>query len=258
MPSVAELKVLNADRWRRASITPDRKTEVMLVSRRLVSNKGRYQAVEARTGVPWFIIACLHEREASGSFKAQLGQGDPLNQVSRHDPKGRGPFTGPNAWEDGAEDALVRCPPFASRNKDWSVGGALTLAEEYNGLGPENVHHIPSGYVWGATNIEERGKYVADRVWSGSTWDTQLGVAALILGMKALDSSIRFAGEPGAVAPQVPEVTPAPASSPAASPASPKAAPEAPKAPAAPKAPTNIWVSIGNVLSAIVHALSRK
>jgi lysozyme family protein len=250
--TVAELKVLNRDRWRRASITPDCKTEVMLVARRLVSNKARYQAVERTTGVPWFLIACLHEREASGSFKAQLGQGDPLNHVSTHEPKGRGPFS---TWEDGAYDALVRCAPFASRNKDWTVGGTLTLAEEYNGLGPETYHHIPSGYVWGATNIEERGKYIADGKWSGSTWDTQIGVAALILGMKALDASIAFAGEasapevPVAPTPKVPPQPEAHPSSPAGSSGSPKAAPEA---------PANIRVSIGNVLSGIVRALSRK
>lgn len=236
MVTPAELKVLNRDRWRRASITPDRKTEVMLVARRLVSNKARYQAVEKRTGVPWFIIACLHEREASGSFKAQLGQGDPLNHVSTHEPKGRGPF---KTWEDGAYDALVNCGPYASRNKDWTIGGALTLTEEYNGLGPETYHHIPSGYVWGATNIEERGKYVSDGQWSGSTWDTQIGVAALILGMKALDGSVRFSDEEASAPAVVPEKPsePAPAPTPQVPPQptpqtnAPATSSESPKAP---------------------------
>src|SRR6266850_995656 len=70
------------------------------------------------------LIAVAHEREASQRWDTQLGQGDPLNQVSVHVPAGRGPF---RSGEDGALDALVNCAPFAARNKDWLVRGMLTI-----------------------------------------------------------------------------------------------------------------------------------
>jgi hypothetical protein len=60
----------------------------------------------------------IHEREASQRWDRQLGQGDPLNQVSTHTPKGRGPFfnhptdpPGQDAFYRGAVDALTNCPP---------------------------------------------------------------------------------------------------------------------------------------------------
>src|SRR5205814_2903433 len=109
------------------------------------SAKERYQQIEATTGVPWFVIAVIHEREASQNFTKQLAQGDPLSKVSTHVPKGRGPFLnhsddppGHDAFYRGALDALIDCPPHASKWKDWSPGGALTLLEEYNGLGYAN------------------------------------------------------------------------------------------------------------------------
>ncbi len=174
----------NAQRWKSAKIT--RGQEFAAVAKRLVAAKARYQAVSQKTGVPWFIIAVIHEREASQNWNTQLGQGDPLHSVSRHVPAGRGPF---DTWEDGAFDALVNCPPFASRWTDWSPGGALTLLEKYNGLGYANKG-IPSPYVWSGTDQYQRGKYVADGVFDPDAVDRQLGCAGLILAMKQIDPSI--------------------------------------------------------------------
>jgi len=44
-----------------------------------------------------------------------------------HVPAGRGPFA---SWEEAAIDALVDCAPHLARNKDWSIGGALTELEQ--------------------------------------------------------------------------------------------------------------------------------
>jgi hypothetical protein len=53
-----------------------------------------------------------------------IAQGDPWAAKSTHVGACRGPF---KSWEDAAVDALVNCAPFAARNKDWSIGGILTL-----------------------------------------------------------------------------------------------------------------------------------
>ncbi|MCC8946019.1 hypothetical protein H8A97_13140 [Bradyrhizobium sp. Arg62] len=142
----------------------------------------------SRTGVPWFVIAVIHERECSQSWAGSLAQGDPWNKKSVHVPAGRGPF---NSWEDCAVDALVNCAPYAARNKDWSIGGVLTLLEQYNGLGYASRGR-PSPYVWAGTDQYVSGKYVRDGVYDPNVVDQQLGCAGLILAMMKLDASIKF------------------------------------------------------------------
>lgn len=202
--SIDRLKAMNAARWAQCQILPNRQHEVASVARRLcdADARARYQAIALATNVPWFIIAVIHEREAGGPphFDKQLGQGDPLIAVSRHVPRGRGPFLNhpddaplQDAFFRGAVDALVNCPPQAARWTDWSAGGALTILELYNGTGYEDYHNEPSPYDWGATSIEQRGKYVADGKWSATVWDTQVGCAAMLKAMMAIDPSIAFA-----------------------------------------------------------------
>jgi lysozyme family protein len=206
MVDLAALKEANAKRWETAKMTRN----FLSVAQALVRNdaKPRYLAVSKATGVPWYFIAVVHERESSQSWKASLAQGDPWNEVSHHVPAGHGPF---GSWEDAAIDALVSCSPFAARNKDWSVGGLLTMLEEYNGLGyfegPVTrrngiiVARYPSQaspYIWAGTNQYFSGKYTADGVFSPTAVDSQLGCAGLILGMMRLDRTITF-GAPRAV-----------------------------------------------------------
>jgi hypothetical protein len=110
---------------------------------------------------------------------------------STHVPAGRGPF---KSWEDAAVDALVNCAPYAARNKDWSIGGILTLLEQYNGLGYASRGRA-SPYIWSGTDQYASGKYVADHVFDPNAVDRQLGCAGLILAMAAIDASVQ-AGTP--------------------------------------------------------------
>lgn len=190
MADLATLTARNAARWLAAKIT--RGSEFKSVAKRLVAAKDRYQAVATTTGVPWFVIAVTHERESSQSWSKSLAQGDPWNRVSTHVPKGRGPF---ESWEAAAIDALVVCPPYASKWKDWSAGGTMCLLEQYNGLGYAKRGQ-PSPYVWSGTDQYQRGKYVADGVYDPNVVDSQLGCAGLILAMQAIDPSISFDGAP--------------------------------------------------------------
>ena len=159
MVDIAGLKKANGAGWQAMRVTPGLEPVIDKVAQRLVaqSAKARYQDVSKKTSVPWFVIAVIHEREASQSWKANLAQGDPWNKVSIHVPRGRGPF---KSWEEAAIDALTNCAPHAAAWKDWSAGGALTLLEEYNGLGYA-AKNRPSPYIWGSTNKYVKGKYVA-------------------------------------------------------------------------------------------------
>ena len=191
MANIHRLIAVNGAHWLTAEVMPKRLNEVSATAARLIAPaaKARYQEVEAATGVPWFVIAVIHEREASQSWTANIAQGDPWDRVSWHVPRGRGPFHG---WKDAAIDALTKCAPYATRWKDWTAGGALTLLELYNGTGYEDYHHEASPYIWGATNHEQWGKYTSDGHWSPHVWDTQIGCAAMLKRMMALDSSIKF------------------------------------------------------------------
>lgn len=202
MTNLAAITAENARLWAVAKIVPNRLGQVNAVAVRLnaPSAKLRYQAVsQAVWGTPdrWPVVAVIHEREASGRWDAQLGQGDPLNQVSRHVPRGRGPFLthpgdvpGSDAWHRAAVDALTNCPPYAARWKDWSIGGLLTLLETYNGTGYDDYHHECSPYDWGATTAEQEGKYTGDGQYSAEVWDTQIGCAAMLKAMVAIDPGI--------------------------------------------------------------------
>jgi lysozyme family protein len=186
MVDMAALKAKNAERWAVAKTARN----FISVAKSLVAAKSRYLTIEKFTGVPWYIVAVIHERESSQSWKGSLAQGDPWNEVSTHVPKGRGPF---QSWEAAAIDALINCSPYAAKNHDWSVGGSLTLLEEYNGLGYA-ARGIPSPYVWSGTNVYIKGKYVRDGVFNPDVVDVQLGCAGLLLAMIALDSSIQIGG----------------------------------------------------------------
>jgi lysozyme family protein len=191
MTNIAAITAENARLWKIAKIVPKRLQEVNAVAARLAAPaaKLRYEAVsQAVWGAPdrWPVVAVIHEREADGSWNAQLGQGDPLAGISKHVPRGRGPFynhpgdvPGNDAWHRAAVDALVNCPPFAARWKDWSAGGILTILELYNGTGYDDYHYECSPYDWGATDQEEAGKYTGDGKYSASVWDTQIGCAAM-------------------------------------------------------------------------------
>ena len=216
MTDLVALKAANAKRWANAQL--ERRAAFAAVARHSIdpNARGRYQAVEAKTGVPWFVIAVIHEREASQDWTGNLAQGDPWNRVSVHVPAGRGPF---RSWDEAAIDALVNCAPYLARNRDWSIGGTLTRLEEYNGIGYAS-RGLPSPYVWAGTDQYKSGKFVRDGVFDPSKVDEQLGCAGLLMAMMALDPTITFtgvaltpSGVPAAPKPTIPSVSKPPAPS---------------------------------------------
>lgn len=197
----------NARRWSQMKIICA--ADMDRVACRLVASgaKSRYKEIENATGVPWPVIAVIHEREASQNFFANLAQGDPFDKVSTHVPKGRGPFP---SFKAAAIDALTSCPPYAAKWKDWSVGGALTLLEQYNGIGYYR-RGLPSPYVWAGTDQYVSGKYIADGVFDPSVVDKQLGCAGLLQAMTKIDHTITLTGRTLSM----PQVKPPPEARPA-------------------------------------------
>ncbi len=187
MVDLIPLRTANLGRWNRMVLKHDFELAFEHVARKLLEAKSRYRSVTARTRVPWAIIAVIHERESSQSWRANLAQGDPWDKPSIHVPRSRGPF---GSWEDAAIDALVNCPPFTAKNTNWSIGGSLTMLEEYNGLGYQLIHHMASPYLWAGTNQYIKGKYIADGHFDPDAGDHQLGCAGLLRAMVKLDETI--------------------------------------------------------------------
>lgn len=175
------LQEKNKERWDKMKISSAKGPTFKAVADRLIFHKPRYEAVSNALkskgyNIPWEFIAVAHNRESNGDFKTYLGNGQPLSKKTTIVPKGRGPFS---TWEEGAIDALLNAPPYAAKNKDWSIGGTLTKLEEYNGLGYARMGQ-PSPYLWAGTDQYVKGKYVADGKYDPNHVDTQLGVAGLL------------------------------------------------------------------------------
>lgn len=192
--------------WRAMAINDDQRKAFEKVAARLYSALPLYQAVERTTGVPAAVIAVIHERESGGRFDRHLHNGDPLTERTYHVPAGR-PVIGdpPFSWAESARDALIY--ENLAGIKDWTVERALFSWETYNGfgyrLGPRagGVKYPPmrSPYLWGGTNQQQPGKYVADGVFDPNVMDVQLGCAGLFTMLCAIDPALRLplAGEPG-------------------------------------------------------------
>jgi lysozyme family protein len=229
MTDLAKLRADNERRWSVVRLT----RPFSAISDQLIAAKSRYLAVEAKTGVPWFVIAVIHMRESSRSFLGVLHNGERIigtNRQTRLVPKGRGPFA---TWEEAAVDALVNCAPYAARNKDWSIGGTLTMLEQYNGLGYA-AKGLPSPYVWAGTDQYVKGKYVADGKFDPNAVDAQPGCAGMILAIMAADASVKF----GEVAAPTRPLEPAPPVMPGPEPG---IAP--PKAGTEPQPPPSAWAA---------------
>jgi lysozyme family protein len=190
MININIIKGLNEKRWSGMAVNPALITVLDEIARRLVAPvaKARYTQVSAQTTVPWYVIAVIHEREASQSWLASLAQGDPWDKVSIHRPYGIGPF---DSWEDAAVYSLRKCAPLAAQWDDWTTGGILTILEMYNGLGYARMG-APSPYIWASTNQYHSGKYVTDGHYDPNAIDHQLGCAALLSRMAILDNSIQL------------------------------------------------------------------
>lgn len=183
MVDIAKQKAAELKRWEDCIVLARFVPVLDDVAKRLLDNKNRYVAVQNLSGVPWPVIAVIHERESGQSWAASLAQGDPWNKVSIHVPKGRGPF---KSWEDAAVDALHI--DFANW-RDWSIGGSLCALEAYNGEGYWN-RGVVDPYLWAASNQYIRGKYVADGHYDPLAVDHQLGCAPLLMTMDKLDNTV--------------------------------------------------------------------
>ncbi len=200
------LKSEYAELWRTMQVRPERADAVDRIARKLIGSKPRYDRVAQATGVPWAMIAVLHQRESDADFATHLHNGDPLTERTHHVPAGR-PAHGnpPFSWEDSAVDALTMPDHALHLVKEWTIERASYEIEKYNGFGYRNNHpDVKSPYLWSFSTHYQRGKFVADGRFDADAVDQQCGTMPMLQRMMALDSSIRFGSE---AAPSVDAVT---------------------------------------------------
>ena len=165
--------------WNQAEILTSKTIEVKnQVNHYLIANKERYIVVSKLTGVPWFVVGCLHYMEGSCNFGTHLHNGDSLKARTIQVPAGR-PKAGnpPFTWEESAVDALGY--DHLAGEIDWSIPHILYLCEAYNGFGYRS-HGVPSAYVWAGTSVAKPGRYIADKVWSATSMSTRCAVASML------------------------------------------------------------------------------
>ena len=73
-----ELKNEYEQLWNSAAVQAHRISTLDQIVNKILGYQTRYKTIEAQTGVPWWLIACLHARESSLNFNAHLHNGDPL------------------------------------------------------------------------------------------------------------------------------------------------------------------------------------
>ena len=163
-------------------------------ARRIISNKPRYQAVQALTktaldpkGIPWQFIAIIHHLESNGNFHSHLANGDPLTARTTHVPAGVIPDKEPPYTFEEAAVYALRMYHYDT-NSDWSLPRICYLLEKFNGFGYRR-HGINSPYLWSGTNNYVIGKYTSDGVWSPDAISGQLGAIPILNRIIALDLS---------------------------------------------------------------------
>ncbi len=175
--------------WSRAEIRPEKKNAAIDVALKIAARRDVYEAIEKKTGVPWFMVGAIHNRESSLSFRAHLHNGDSLANRTYHVPAGR-PNAGspPFTFEESAIDALTMPPHRLDQIKDWPVERMLYECEKYNGWG--YLNRGPSPYLWSWTSIYRGGKYVADGVYDPGAWDQQAGCAAVLKTLATMEPGV--------------------------------------------------------------------
>lgn len=164
--------------WCEMTIDDDRANQVRAVADRIRVGRPVYERISQKTGVPWYFIGLLHYRESDCDFRTHLHNGDTLLRRTVNVPAGRPPHGSPPfSFEESAIDAL-EYERFDGIS-DWSPAHIAYLAEQYNGFG-YRAKGIRSPYLWGASNQQQRGKYVRDGVFDSGVWDTQLGVMPIL------------------------------------------------------------------------------
>lgn len=179
----AKLKSNTPDREKYQSLfnsltfKPWAQAEVARITGIIHRNLRAYEEIERSSGVPWRIIAAIHNMECSLNFERHLHNGDKLTARTVRVPAGR-PIAGkpPFSFHDSAVDALAM--KFTGWT-DWSIPAVLYKLEGFNGYGYRKKG-VNSPYLWSGSQHYAKGKYVSDGKYDPNAVSKQIGVALIL------------------------------------------------------------------------------
>ena len=197
--------------WETCEIRPERMRDIEITADKVMGGRRHYEAIAGATGVPWWFIGFLHFRESNCDFGTHLHNGDPLRAKTRNVPPNRPPWKPRNGksytFEESAEDALGM--KGLATITDWSIERICFEAERYNGFGYRGRGKSQrSPYLWGGTNQQKPGKYIADGVYSASHMDVQPGVCAVLKLMLEREPNLLATSDLDEIAKSAPKAGP--------------------------------------------------
>src|SRR5262245_28909418 len=152
--------------YQTAHITASLRSSIASIVNAIAGRRARYEKIEEESGVPWWMVAALHQKESGMSFERHLHNGDPLTARTVQVPAGRIPdLPPPYTFEQSAVDALSMMRHRFPRV--WTIGPSLEFSERYNGIGYRK-RGIYSPYVWCGTQHYVRGRFVRDHVFDAN------------------------------------------------------------------------------------------
>lgn len=178
--SYGRLREDYAKLWQEMKIPASTGSAIDTRVRAILRGRPRYEQVANATGVPWYVIAIIHEMEAGLKFTTHLHNGDPLADRTFQVPAGRPPGgVPPFEWEDSAIDALMM--KDLDQVKLWSIERIAYQLEAYNGWGYRTRETgVNTPYLWSSTSNYRKGKFVRDRVFDPNAVSRQIGAMALL------------------------------------------------------------------------------
>lgn len=193
--------------WDTMNINASRRSEAERAAQYAIDNKAVYYEIERLTGVPWVLAACNHRRESdrldkfgNPLFNCYMGNGQALWNKTTIVPIGRGPFCRHDASKEEMAKAFIAGAKDAysidklDQVKDWCWEKIMFYEELFNGAGYD-MRDLPAPYLWGGTNIQKPGKFVADHKFNKQTMDKQLGCAPIMYMIAKLDTTVVYLRE---------------------------------------------------------------
>ena len=196
MASFAEYKNAYENNWARLGNPIESTSGSLQGGQQAASRQTDLPANRDQDRSPMVVCGSVSLSQIQFQFRHLPGKRPIAREGDHHCAEREGPFTGPDAFINGAIDAL-RLEGFIGAN-DWGIARALYRLEGFNGYGYHGAG-VNSPYLYGGSTIygppeAKSGKYVADHVFNPSVVDTQLGTAVILKALMQLNSSIDLGG----------------------------------------------------------------
>lgn len=188
---LASLRAEYIQDWQAMVVSPQHASAVTADANKVLAHKSEYQAVEAATSVPWWVVGIIDMMEGGGGADTNPANGQTLKRRTTAVPEGRppAPLEPPFTFQQAAVDAMTYMG--FDKIKTWTIDVVSWVFEKQNGFGYRQ-HGLRSPYLYGFSNLEQPGRYVADHVFDPTAVNKQAGALTILKALMTLDPSINL------------------------------------------------------------------